>query len=113
MSTSEQYPDIPSSSGASFKTLGTDEAGSTPMRTGSPTPVRDVNERSKLLDRSEGGEYVGYGAEQAERIERRRRSSGYAVVNTEPTSGAGSTTIPGINDDDVGESRLFCPGVFI
>ena len=78
------------------------------MRTGSPTPVRDANERSKLLDRSEGGEHVVYGAEQAERVERRRQSSSYAVVNTGSTSGVGAAVIPGISVDEIGEPPIPC-----
>ena len=96
------YPEIPSSSGASFRTL--DDASPTPRRTGSPTPIRHVDERSKLLDHSEDSEFVEYGAEQVERVERRRRSSSYAVVNTGASSGVG---IRGLSDDGVGEFSTF------
>ena len=61
-----------------------------------------------MLDRSEGGEHVVYGAEQAERVERRRQSSSYAVVNTGSTSGVGAAVIPGINVDEIGESPIPC-----
>lgn len=109
----DTYPDIPSPSGASFRTV--DDAASTPRRMDSPNPVRRVNERSKLLDRSGDDGYVEYGVEQAERADRRRRSSSYAVVNTGTTSGAGSVAVPGLNDDDDDDdddgefSCLSCP----
>jgi len=105
MANLDTYPDIPSPSGASFRTL--DDVTPTPRRTRSPTPIRPVDERSKLLDRSRGGEYAEYGVEQAERAERRRRLSSYAVVNTGSTSGVGSVTIPGLNDGDAGELSFF------
>ena len=102
MASPEQYPEIPSPSGASFRTLRTDEVGSTPMRTASPAPARRVDERSRLLERSEEDDEYEYGTRQAERVERRRRSSSYAVVNTGSTSGVGSATIPRLNHDDAG-----------
>ena len=102
MANPDTYPEIPSPSGASFRTL--DGPPSTPRRTGSPTPIQHVDERSRLLDRSEDNGYVEYGVEQAERVERRRRSSSYAVVSTATGSGVGPVGIRGlINDDDVGE----------
>ena len=101
MANLETYPEIPSPSGASFRTF--DDAP-TPGRTGSPTPVRHTDERSRLLDRSEDDEYVGYGVEQAERAERRRRSSSYAVVDTGVSSGVG---VPGLSDNGVGELFTF------
>jgi len=105
MANLDAYPEIPSPSGASFRTL--DEATPTPGRTRSPTPIRPVDERSKLLDRSRSGEYAEYGVVQAERAERKRRSSSYAVINTGSTSGVGSVTIAGLNDEDVGELPFF------
>jgi len=55
------------------------------------------------LGRSEDDEYVEYGVEQAERVERRGRSSTYAVINTGSSSGIGSVDIRELNGDDVGE----------
>ena len=106
MANPDTYPEIPSPSGASFRTL--EDTSSTPMRTGSPAPVQHVNERSRLLDRSGDSGHIEYGAEQAERAERRRRSSSYAVINTETSSGVGVAGIRGLsNDDDVGEFSIF------
>jgi len=99
MANPDTYPEIPSPSGASFRTL--DDPPSTPRRTRSPTPIRHVDERSRLLDRSGDNEY---GVKQAERVERRRGSSSYAVVSTAGGSGVGPAGIRGLNnDDDVGE----------
>lgn len=106
MLSAEEYPEVPSSSGASFRSVGGDDAAPTPRRTGSPTPARHVDERSKLLNRSEGDDYVGYSADQAERVERRRRTSSYTVINTTTTSGVGSAIVPGANDDDVGRCSI-------
>ena len=103
MANLDAYLDIPSPSGASFRTL--DDASPTPRRTDSPAPARRVNERSRLLDHSEGNEHVGYGVEQAERVERRRRSSSYAVVDTGVSSGVGPAGLVG--DDDAGTFSVF------
>jgi len=101
MASPRKYSEIPSPSGGSFKTLASEDAVSTPRRTDSP--ARRVNERSKLLKRSEDD---GYGAEQAERVERRRKSSSYAVINTAMVSGEGSGAVPGVGDDDIGEFSI-------
>ena len=100
----EPYLDIPSPSGGSFRTF--DDVSPTPRRTDSPAPARHVDERSKLLDRSGDGGHVGYGVEQAERVERRKRSSSYAVINTGSSSGVGSVGIRELSDDDVGEFAI-------
>ena len=107
MASSRKYPEIPSPSGGSFKTLASEDAASTPRRKDSPAPARRVNERSKLLKRSEDDGYGGYSAEQAERVERRRRSSSYAVINTAAVSGEGSGAVHGTGDDDIGELSIF------
>ena len=101
----DTYPEIPSPSGASFRTL--DDTSSTPRRTGSPAPIRNVNERSRLLERSGDNGHVEYGVEQAERVERRRRSSSYAVIDTGTSSGVGPTGIRGLAGDD-GVGGFFC-----
>jgi len=102
MPSPRKYSEL-SPSGGSFKTLASDDAASTPRRTDSPAPARRANERSKLLKRSEDDGYVGYGVEHAERVERRRRSSSYAVINHATVLGEGSGTIPGVDGDDAGE----------
>jgi len=107
MASPRKYSEIPSPSGGSFKTLGSEDATSTPGRTDSPAPARRASERSKLLNRSEDDGYVRYGAEQAERVERRRRSSSYAVINTGVPPGEGSGTTTGVDGDDVGEFSIF------
>lgn len=91
-----EIPEIPSPSGASFRTLDDDPAP-TPRRSGTLTPTQYVNERSRLLDRSEDDVFIGYNDERA--VGRRKRPSTYAVVSTGSTSGAGTT---GPNDDDDG-----------
>lgn len=106
----ETYSEILSPSGASFRTV--DDPASTPQRTGSPAPARRADERTKLLDHSEDDEYVEYGVEQVGRVERRRGSSTYAVINTGTSSGVGPAAIPGLDDDVVGEfSYPFLPAV--
>lgn len=104
----ETYPDIPSPSSQSFRTLEGDTP--TPMRIGTPTPIRNADERSRLLDRSGVDVFVEFNAEQP--VERRRRPSTYSVINTGTTPRVGSDAVPRSNDDDVGEpsvSRLSRP----
>jgi hypothetical protein len=86
-----------SPSRASFKTFD-DSTAPTPMRADSPAPARDVNERSRLLDRSDV--FVDYNSEQAERVERRKRPSAYTVINNGTTSGVDSVGVSGSNGDD-------------
>lgn len=102
MANPETYPEIPSPSGASFRTL--EGSSPTPRRMGSPTPARRADERSRLLDRSEDSGYTQYGTEQAERVERRRRSSSYAVINTGTSS---AVDIHGLNGNDIGGFSIF------
>lgn len=61
------------------------------------------------MDHSEDNERVDYGVEQAERAERRRRSSSYAVVDTGVSSGVGPAGLRGLvgGDDDVGKFSVF------
>lgn len=108
MADPEPYPEIPSPSSQSLRTLEGD-AASTPMRTGTPTPIRHVDERSRLLDRSGDDVFVEYRAEQA--VERRRKPSTYSVINTGTTSRAGSGAFPTSTDEAVGELSflIFAP----
>jgi hypothetical protein len=103
MADPETYPDIPSPSSQSFRTLEGD-ATSTPIRTGTPTPNRHVDERSRLLDRSADDVFVEYNAERA--VERRRRPSTYSVINTTPRMRPDAVLRS--NDDGVGELPDFC-----
>ena len=103
MAEQETYPDIPSPSSQSFRTFE-DDATPTPLRTGTHTPIRQADERSKLLDRSADDFFAGYGAEQA--IERRRKTSTYSVINTGTTSGAGLNAVHRSNGDGVGEPSV-------
>ena len=98
------YPEIPSPSGGSFRTLE-DDAIPTPRRTGTPVPGRHVDERSRLLDRSSGDGFVEYSAEQ---VVDRRRPSTYTVIGTGSTSGVGSSSVPRTNGDGVGEFSISC-----
>lgn len=97
MANLDVYPEIPSPSGGSFRTLE-DDAIPTPRRTGTPVPSRHVDERSRLLDRSLGDGFVEYSAEQA--VDRRRPST-YTVIGTGSTSGVGSSAVPRTNGDGV------------
>lgn len=101
----ETYPVIPSPSSQSFRTLEGD-AASTPMRTGTSTPARHADERSRLLDRSGDDVFVEYNAEEA--VERRKRPSTYSVINTGTTSRVGSDSVPRVNDDGAGEPSVSC-----
>lgn len=94
MSDHEPYPEIPSPSAESFRTL--EDGTSTPMRTGTATPIRHVDERSRLLGRSGDDVFVEYNAEQT--VERRRQPSTYSVINTGITSRLDPSTIPRSND---------------
>lgn len=93
----ETYPDIPSPSSQSFRTLEGD-ATPTPMRIGTPTPNRHADERSRLLDHSVDDVFVECSAEPP--VERRRRPSTYSVINT----GTTPTVRP---DADVGEPLTY------
>ena len=97
MADPETFPEIPSPSSGSFKTLE-DDGPSTPMRTGTPTPTRHVDERSKLLDHSGDDVFVEYNAERT--VERRRQPSTYSVINTGTTSRVNPDAVPRLNDDD-------------
>ena len=101
MARSERFLDIPSSSGASFRTLDDDPA-STPRRGNSPAPLRHLDERSKLLGRPGDDVFVEYNAGRPD--ERRQRTSSYTLINTGTVpSRMESETFPEANGDDVGE----------
>ena len=104
MANLDVYPEIPSSSRASFRTVNDDDPTSTPRRTGTPAPTRHVDERSRLLDGSEDDVFVEHHSEQV--VGRRRGPSTYAVISTGSTPGVDPTAVPQSNGGDICEPSI-------